>query len=401
MSKRLTVLIGAGATIEIGGPTTSDITKKVRRKKQGFFNERKSYFIDRVAKVLDSHYKEPVNFEEIYHTLELISSYEKGWIGASKEHTPYMTPFLKPRFNRFFDHVMLSNAKRDLIDTVASIVYNYDSQYSPEKFSWHHRFWNTIMDNYKLDIATLNYDTCIEKSLSNLEDGFEKTQYNFKRFSPKKLSRSNKSKIYHLHGCINYGFERAKNPNEYSLEDDFNDLYKFNSFKDASMTWSGRSGNTSQSSEEASIGPIITGLKKTDKIINFPYSSYFNALHNAIICNNALLIIGYSFGDTHFNRLLERIVRIHRDKRRIAVISYHDGPWHRDWQVMDWPEERDMVVFASKAFQDYSPFENGEGEFLKSPEVLRSKDGCARIYLRGFKHTVENHLDDLVRFLRS
>jgi len=398
---RATVFLGAGAAIEIGGPITSEITNAARKKVQTFLN-RKKKFIDQVAKVLDKHYAEPVSFEEIFHTLELISSYRIGWKGATKKCTPYMTAFTKPRLLRFFkDDIMLLIAKKDLIRTVAELIYKYDSRYLHNNANnWHLSFWEEINNSFKLDIATLNYDTCIEQSILDLEDGFEKTIYQFERFNPKQLINSKKSKIFHLHGCINYGYSRGEKSNEYTLEDDFHDIYKYQNYKEASQTWFGRSTNISQSSEEANVGPIVTGLQKTDKIINFPYSLYYSELQSAIIANNALLIIGYSFGDLHFNRLLERIVRIHGKQRRVVVITkYTKQFWHRDWTVMGWSEKRDMMVFASKAFQDYYPFKSNS--FSKPPEVLNSKDNCARIYLGGFKETVNKYSKEIINFLKS
>jgi len=397
----LTTFIGAGAAIEMGGPTTETITTEVRKKKQNFI-DRKTNYIEQVAKILDKHYNTPCNFEEIYHTLEQIASYKKGWGRAAKQHTPYMTAFTKPKFTKIFkDDLAILTAKRDLITVIAELVEEYNSKYkiNPD-YTWHTEFWKLLYDSFKLDIATLNYDTCIEQSLPKLEDGFELTEESFERFNPRKLNQSNKSKILHLHGCIHYGYDRSTDSNKYVLEDDFHDLYKFKSYQDASMQWFGRSNNTSQSAEEAIIGPIITGLKKTDKIINYPYSTYHAALQNSIVENNALLIVGYSFGDLHFNRLLERIVRIHGKKRRIVVITKFTGKaWRHNWTAMNWPENRDMMVFMSKAFQDYYPFDNGSFSIPDSP--LISKDGCAKLYLNGFQDAAINHGKKIVEFLSS
>lgn len=402
---RLTVFLGAGAAIEIGGPTTDTITKEVRKKKQEFFNTKTAY-IDRVAKVLDKHYNTPCNFEEIYHTLEQLRSYRTGWRGASKKFTPHMTAFAKPRLTRFFkddqnDDIILSRAKEDLITTIAGLVEHYNSKYKTDPDNtWQTEFWKLLYDSFKLDVGTLNYDTCIEQSLPDLEDGFESTQHSFERFNPKKLNHSTKSKIFHLHGCIHYGHSRTPNANEYTLEDDFQDLYKYKTYKEASTHWFGRSGNTTQSAEEAMIGPIITGLKKTDKVINYPYSTYYAALQDSIVENSALLIVGYSFGDLHFNRLLDRIVRIHGDKRRVVVISKFTGKvWHRDWTAMNWPENRDMMVFMSKAFRNYVPFDNNSFSMPESPMI--SDDGFARLYLNGFEDAATNHGDEIMKFLAS
>src|SRR5690606_13077073 len=139
------------------------------------------------------------------------------WKGASKRFTPYMSSFVKPRLKRFFrDEIMLLLAKHDLIDTVAEMISTYDSNYDNQNFNWHKNFWTVAEKYFKLEISTLNYDTCIEQSVLGLEDGFEKTTFNFQRFSPRKLHNSDKSKIFHLHGSILYGYPQTKNPNEYT-----------------------------------------------------------------------------------------------------------------------------------------------------------------------------------------
>lgn len=88
-------------------------------------------------------------------------------------------------------------------------------------------------------------------------------------------------------------------------------LSKFETYEKAKETWFGRSTNTAQSHMESVIGPIITGLRKTDKLVAYPYSSYYHTLMDSLQKNSRLLIIGYSFGDIHFNHLLDRITRIH------------------------------------------------------------------------------------------
>lgn len=399
---RLTVFLGAGAAIEIGAPTTFQITQEVRNKKQDLL-DREVDFINRVAQVLDESFSEPSNFEEIFHTLELINSYRTGWRGAVKEYTPYLASFVQPRLKRFFkDNIALNLAQNDLISTVANMVEAYSAPYAEKaENKWHCSFWNKASQVIKLDIATLNYDTCIEQSIGSIEDGFLPTEHGFERFSPVKLLDAVCSRIFHLHGCITYGFARTRKPNTYALEDDFHDLYKYPSLAEAQKTWTGRSSNFTQSSEEAVIGPLITGLKKTDKVVNFPYSTYFSVLHHSVVRNTSLLIVGYSFGDVHFNRLLDRVAGIHGSKRKIVIITKYSKPyWHRDWSAMGWPEKRDMMIFASRAFQDFYPFDTGSS-FGGPPEVLISKDGCARIYLRGFRDAVEDHGDDILSFLSS
>lgn len=74
---------------------------------------------------------------------------------------------------------------------------------------WYWRFYQQFAENS--DFFVLNYDTTIEKSIENYEDGFEPDgiQNVFLRFNPKRLfeNPNGLSTINHLHGCINYYFQ--------------------------------------------------------------------------------------------------------------------------------------------------------------------------------------------------
>jgi len=91
---------------------------------------------------------------------------------------------------------------------------------------------------------------------------------------------------------------------------------------EARRTWFGRSRNQAQSGERATAGPIITGQRKPDKLLAYPYSTYQTVLHDALLRNPRLLIAGYGFGDIHFNRLLRRLTRIHGNNRRVVLIDF-------------------------------------------------------------------------------
>ncbi|WP_155836478.1 SIR2 family protein [Alicyclobacillus herbarius] len=112
-------------------------------------------------------------------------------------------------------------------------------------------FWSEATSRCKWDIATLNYDTCIERSVAcQLEDGYVDTGAGYSRFDPRQLQTHERSRILHLHGCILYGYLRT-DMNRYRFEDEFEDLYKYNDASMARATWFGRSSNTAQSHEEA------------------------------------------------------------------------------------------------------------------------------------------------------
>jgi hypothetical protein len=163
------------------------------------------------------------------------------------------------------------------------------------------------------------------------------------------------------------------------------------------MSWGGRSTNTNQAGEKAEIGAIITGLHKTDKIQAMPYSFYNAEFVNSLIRNNALLIIGYSFGDIHFNRLLEKIAKIHGEKRKVVFIDYVDKKKWWGNPVDNDLISHEMFVNIAMAFQEHDPFRN----YTRFKNPIESKDGRAKLYLSGFKDTVLNYGDEIIDFLTS
>lgn len=400
---RVTAFLGAGASLEIGGPLASNLTCTVRNKKQRYYDsqlgrKRKVSLLGQITNKLNEFYSpNTCNFEDIFHVLEMLESYGRGWRDrTASTYKPPIAAFLKPRFTKFFDSLGLIVAKRDLLEIVAEAINSYDSIFdSNGNHRWFASFWQEAIKKCPWDIATLNYDTCIEKSIGVFEDGFEDTGDGYSRFNPRKLYTTSISRLLHLHGCILYGYPRLSDPNKYIYEDDFEDLYKFDTYDEAKKTWFGRSNNTAQSHEETIIGPIITGLRKTDKLISYPYSEYSTTFSKSIFENERLLIAGYSFGDLHFNKILEKIVRLHGNNRKIVIITWFDNrqPWHPDPGVMDWPGN-EMFRFIAKSFKESNPFKSFS---FNSPIV--SIDGCVQLYLCGFKDAVDNHGRDIIDFL--
>lgn len=155
--------------------------------------------------------------------------------------------------------------------------------------AWYAQFFQDLNRQSILDIATLNYDTTIERILPDLNNGFEDCGFNFKRFNPILIAEHSNTagRLLHMHGCLNFGYSQTPNINKFVMEDDHEDLYLYQDYITAKRTWFGRSGNTSQSGERATIGPLITGLSKTDKLQAFPYIYYNIALAEAIRKNPA------------------------------------------------------------------------------------------------------------------
>jgi hypothetical protein len=142
----ITVLMGAGSVIEIGGPTTNFITDKIKLKAQIFLNG-EQFFIKKVASELEKYYApDTVNFEDIFHALEQIDTYKSVWGSrAAKEFAPAFGAFSQAKDSVFFQNdIFIQEAKDDLIKVVAEMIYAYDKDcLEKKKMHGTHNFFKT------------------------------------------------------------------------------------------------------------------------------------------------------------------------------------------------------------------------------------------------------------------
>lgn len=425
--KRITILVGAGAAIEIGGPSTFELTQKVIKTKIDLIHY-KSGVLESIYKIISNYYHpDTINFEHIMHALEMLTTYNSYFTDPESckisLYKPLFAPFIKPRYKRFFkgnNDISIQLAKTYLIEAVADEVNKYNEAFAKAKSEhfWYQNFWNTPGINW--DITTLNYDTTIEHSLSKrAEDGFEPNRNNYInkdcsnvkalsrdeidalsfRFNPTRLTTQSKEVVVnHLHGCICFGHSwRSKN----IYEDETFGIVKFQSYDLAKRTWSSNSGKT-QAAEDVSRGPIITGLRKTEKITTYPYSFYQYYLQDSIIKNNSLLIVGYSFGDLYLNEIIDRISRIHGEKKRIVIITYYGKEyWSDNHSINDFFDHNEAYMFYAKACSDNYPLKGHKEKDFFDKKPLRARNGKVLIFLHGFKDAVENHKELIIDFLLS
>jgi hypothetical protein len=66
---------------------------------------------------------------------------------------------------------------------------------------------------------------------------------------------------------------------------------------------------------------MISGLRKTDKLLSPPYSHYHQAFTRSLSENPYLLIIGYGWLDAYINSWIWEMPKIHGEQRRIAIIA--------------------------------------------------------------------------------
>lgn len=416
-----TILIGSGATIELGAPSTNQITKDIIKPNtfQNYANknylsaDKKSYFtaVLKVYERLKVSYPEEPNFEHIFHILEMLYSYDTVWIGNCKNPDifPLFSPFVVPQTG-IIEHnewqwlfSLISQCQLHIMQ----MVNKYDENYKNKKDSdyvWYKDFWQKFNG---FNLFNLNYDTTIENSIGTFNDGFVDSGDNkFQKFNPNKLYEDDKPhKICHLHGCILFYNQRYENINHDVYEYGNYDMYKWQTFKEVEsmMNGSGGSNQHTQSGETIYIGPIITGLRKTDKLTAAPYNYYHHFLNDSILKNKSLLIVGYSFGDLYINDLIERMNLLYGQEKRIVVITkLQYDTVYRTFCDLDatMNNVRDLLFVKKMMHDDNFEFSHLDNTITKE-NPYESKDKTVQLYVYGFKSAVEKHSDRIINFLKS
>lgn len=420
MERRTTAILGAGAILDFDfngllRPTTDNITKAVAEQKIQGFDVDESDLIKQVydriveysrSSYLKAHpavrfYEPSVTFEHLFDVIETLHSYNGTW-----KHEQYPFPLIstlvKPELH--FETVEYFRAMLAIIEKIVEIVIAYDEHFRGQYNElWYKEFWKRF--DGALDVFNLNYDTTVESSLVDYVDGFVGFTQDYERFEPEVLwnASADKATVNHLHGCVLYGDTNPK-PVEFHYSN--RDLYKF--YPDAlkKAFFSGRWLPRNQVGETILYSPIITGLKKTDKICFMPHSIYHANLVKKIIENPTLLICGYSFGDLYVNQLLQRHKLVHDKKQKVAVVD-------------KWPDYvNEDCISLYRYFMDHTT--GGLKEFVErviesgiapldtfkqfkqvTDGCWESPDGSLRLYTKGFKVAVEDKQSDLLGFCKA
>lgn len=418
MSNRTTTIIGAGAVLDFDFqgkliPTTNNITKELLKITiKGLYRDnvhliREIYdcIFENAKKIYCSfhpavrNYAPNINFEELFDVIETLASYNIAWMKES-DTFPLVSNLVTT--NMRYHSIEYRKALEAMLKAIMNIINDYNSDFvnNGEKELWYRYFWNGF--DGRNDIFNFNYDTTIEESLCEYNDGFIPFVEHYERFSPSHLMNNERgvTTMNHLHGCILYA---DVNPLIGQYEYSNRDLFKFKYYNEAfiSRQWM----PTAQTKERIFYCPIITGLKKTDKICYLPHSYYHANLSMKILENPSLLIVGYSFGDIYANQLLERHKLIHGEKQRVVVIDKYPDYVNNECSLL----YRYCCQNTSGAFLDFILRQLEESNQLEAfktkierigSNIWQAKHNRFRIYTGGFKNAVENETDDIMQFLR-
>ena len=423
MGNGVTIIVGAGAVLDFEHkgifPSVKNITnevlklsiQKVEGGERPLLRELYDHVVRKLNKVSGTNHIKPpqLNFENLLHVIEMCIAYSGCW---RKEYISWLAfpefgTLIQPNeFLRDIHTYDYIRAAYELQKTVMSIVNQYDTAFSEDKFAeqWYRDFWKSLSG--RSNIFNLNYDNTIENSLGEYEDGFPPIEEgeDYSRFSAKRYyeNRRGVSTIAHLHGQILFS-EAREYPFDYSMRD----MVKNKDYLTACKNWIGGQFPPSNQAKEEYLQPaIVSGSRKTEKMTFAPNNVYLSDLARKVIENNRLMIIGYSFGDLYLNEILGLGMAAHGDDFKVVIIDKYPPyinsyiSWFQHLTHEGNPQE---YTFVSRLAKDGLSVEIGQKEFpLLVGEYgipVVSTNEKLMMCINGFKDAVANNKETILEFL--
>lgn len=412
MTKRAVILLGAGAPLAWGGPSTSKITSELFENKEYLTTTKQNlaeYIRDVLAKFYD-HNPSDIHFEYIINAMESISDYlyevvSKGgppqFIGskpawftltntynaienfkfqlindnsdmgalfnlAKSEDSPQQVD--KKAHKRFY----IMHAIEHYLSIIRNCIGRYDYPDAICKFPKANRelinFYLSLKEQgYVVRFYTTNYDDLVPNIFDimgqkPLYRGFDLDSN--KRYFPNIkniLVAENIDCYYNLHGSIYW-------------ETDTNEKFEPNfTYKPGIHALTPMAhGEYTNPSERTIIYNIITGFNKLQKVSVEPLKAFFTSLSTDSIKADLIATIGYSYGDTHINRSLSYGVK--ESNAKFLHITRSDNFFgSTDFINMQ------RHTINRKNYQDFSN---------KKPWLIVN-DETSRIYTEGFSDFLE------------
>lgn len=394
----LTVLVGAGASFPLGVPSTSELTDLVKKalRTDSSFTKFDASFSSKAEELLvaaERYYGKRLNFEHLLDLLEGAYGLAMAWthdaVTISEACLTRPAGDLADLMDPGFIHECIFLLKQTVIAAVTRA-----SAAASGHGSWPacRSFWSKLAEVFSLTIVTLNYDATVEQclGLDGRHQGLAPVEgEGVWRLDPTRLHAPDVDhRLLHLHGGIHFGGrEYRSDPNRFSYEDSFHDLYWHPKADTAGLT--GGSPPRSASGRTLEGGPVVTGLHKPDKLLIEPLASYYVEMANQVRRCSRLLVLGYGFGDPHVNAVLVRMTRAHGPARRVVLVDLVD-------MVEEYGsnDRNDMLVMVQRWSEQRFDIDD------RHPYPWCSKNGCARFYFKGLLEAAERK-QELIDFLKA
>ncbi|CAJ6186289.1 Uncharacterised protein [Burkholderia pseudomallei] len=327
--KKLLVVSGAGASLDFGMPSVNKIHEDflgwasmhyplARHPKRSLYSE----LYRKACLYMKKHVPPPLQtmptFEDILYLVYALAStwpagaYTSGF--GSVVQRRKLPDVLQYRAVKSVDENVLSTFAAQLVDTLLNDIRTrcIKEEASNKLFIDFQGFFDALQSQFEVSVATTNYDNLAVRALPAHETGFDLQGDG--SFSPRRIfKRPTWECILHLHGSVHF----AMHPGMHGLHTVY---WQKKLSAGINQTAFGRNGQYTKEGIVFPTSTIIAGYGKTGQIQLQPFRTMYSELDRLVAEADAVLFLGYGFGDAHVNNAFAGF-HDHRG-RSVVVVDY-------------------------------------------------------------------------------
>ena len=326
MKRRVNLLVGSGVSEYFKLPGTDAITEAVLAIDDTMYDDENRQYANGLQRGVRTIYMvrrgllsyfDKVTFELLLHAVETLMSIGVGGKGydVSDLGKPMFNAFMDvaPRWDPLVQYGRWPTVARLITARIIDTVSDACKVKTREQLVELTKLISALRARVEINCFSLNYDDLFERAVDGWFDGFEEGKQ-VARFDVPSFNAAYRQTqlLCHLHGCINYGVSSREN----SVE-----IVKYRRPYVAMPPLLPAFSSRAQSGEMTVIGPIISGLRKTDKMYFAPYGYYQQAFVEGLTAHPRVLIVGYGGRDTYVNNWLWQAGQIHREDFRVCIVT--------------------------------------------------------------------------------
>lgn len=359
-----TFLFAAGASIPFfvnPSLSTDYLTKKVkeinewRRIIEKYISETDPNIVivppETVVRVIENILKYIPNatFEQIAEVLDKISSYDMDPIPTNSMMNVVQCVLMDimrcPNRQLGIGMQKVPFLFREIIvEAILELEKNHKSSNYKQLLEKQKEFISYAAKEEEASIISTNYDDCVPESLDGLgfETCFKKSNDRYLNQIDIKYFMNAPRVVYFPHGHLRFQYTDKENV-IYWHDSECANNKRWNGL--ASLTLDSTLTVTSSGKYAYNFNTFITtGQTKDDSFNQMPYAIYYQRMACDIAKSDTIYIIGYSFGDDHFNRLMKSFLKI-KDTNKVVIVDYYPD----DISMVD--EYRDQNNIITKICQ--------------------------------------------------
>lgn len=294
---KTTILLGAGAMIPYGGPTTKELTQRL------LYNSECKDFFSLIYNLTNGK----ANFEFLLSSIETLLDWK---LANEDSDTRLLNPsiLLEPIYAyKYSPKWEIWDIYKEAINDIIERIKDYDYYESPN-IDKQKTLIDFIVDKKQksdLKIYTLNYDRIIPKIGTkagiDFYEGYGNNCYEYDLYK----FINHPTTFFNLHGSIYNSYSSGGCVQIYDIPVTLEHPYSI------------RGGNPY---ENKVFLPIIAGYSKSQRIMSEPFNLGITAfMYDCNLCNR-LVVVGYSFEDPHINAILRKFIKL--DSTEIVIVDY-------------------------------------------------------------------------------